>query len=52
VKNHKIANYLATTKATEKINTYSDSLEFKFFYICLIKVESYQVLLKKIATDF
>ncbi len=32
VKNHKIAINWATTEATEKINTYLESLEFRIFW--------------------
>ncbi len=53
VKIHKIVNNLATTEATEKINTYLESLDFrKFFDVCLTKFEDYRVLLNKISHRF
>ncbi len=53
VKNHKIANNSATTKATEKIGTYLDSLEvLKSFDMCLTKFEIYQFLHSKISHRF
>jgi hypothetical protein len=49
VKNHKVANNSATTKAREKISTYLESVEFyKFFDACLTKFKSNLILLNKI----
>jgi hypothetical protein len=50
VKNHKIANNLATTEAREKISTFLESLEF--FNVCLTKFENYQISLNKISRRF
>ncbi len=45
MKNHKIVNNNATTKAREK-GTYLESLKFmNFFDVCLTKFENYQILL-------
>jgi len=46
VKNHKIADHSATTKAIEKRSTYFESLEF--FDACLKNIKFYLI---KLATD-
>jgi len=53
VKNHKIANNSATTKAREKISTDLESFELKkFFDACLTKIKNNQILLNKLAKYF
>jgi hypothetical protein len=54
VKNYKIADNSATTEAREKISTdLLESLEFKkYFDVCLVKFENYQILLNKISLRF
>ncbi len=48
-----MAKNSATTEATEKINTYLESLELeKNFDVCLNKFENYQILLNKISHRF
>ncbi len=54
VKNHKIAKKNSTTiKASTKISTYLESLEFyNFFGVCLTKFKSNQILFNKISHRF
>ncbi len=53
VKNHKIENNSMTTKAGEKISTYSESLEFyKLFGIHFPKFKCNQFLLNKSSHRF
>jgi hypothetical protein len=53
VKNHKIANNSATTKAREKISTYLEFLEVEnFFDVCWTKFKNNQILLNKISHRF
>jgi hypothetical protein len=40
MKNHKIVKNSTTTKAKEKISTVSESLEFKFFDVCLTRYKN------------
>ncbi len=50
VKNHKIANNLATTKAREK-HTYLEQI-LEIFYVFLTEFKSNQILLNKISHRF
>jgi len=50
VKNPKIVHNSTTTKASEKISTYLESLEF--FDVCLTKFKNNQILLNKISHRF
>jgi hypothetical protein len=52
VKNHKIANNLATTEAGEIISTFGTLRILEFFDVCLTKFENYQILLHKISHRF
>jgi hypothetical protein len=46
-------NNSATTEAKENISTYLESLEFwKYFVVCLTKIENHQILLNKISNRF
>jgi hypothetical protein len=50
VKNHKIANDIATPKVRDNISTHLESLEF--FDVRLTKFENYQILLNKFSHRF
>jgi hypothetical protein len=50
VKNHKIADNLATTEAREEIFGIDRILEI--FYVCLTKFENYQFLINKFSHRF
>jgi len=49
LKNQKIANNSGTTRTTEKISAYLESLEF---YECFTKFDNYQDILHKISHRF
>ncbi len=53
VKNHKIAENSAITKAREKLSTDLESLEFyKFFDVCFTKFKNNEILLNIISHRF